>query len=213
MNSAVLRFLFGVSLAAVATVPVRADILPRGAMEARERFARHKQVFDRTDQYCHGKAIGTACEIPGTAFEGGGKGSCQRDLPDRASEIDLRCALKFPAEIDRQVPDGPFRKDLRRCDGSPENPGEDEGFTCADPAPVADRFCAGQKENDPCSARFLVAGKEQSESGRCGMRTEEHRYYQYGYRTATRRVLQCLPVHPAPEPVFTRVPLTRKLAQ
>lgn len=183
MKSAALNFLFGACITAMATVSVHADILPRGAMEARERFARHKNVFDRTDQFCRDKVIGAACEIPGTAFEGGGKGLCQRDLPDRASEIDLRCTLKAPIEIDRRVPDGPFRKDARRCDGSPEVPGEDEGFTCNDPPPVSDRFCAGRKENDPCSARFKVAGKEQSESGRCGMTVEEYRYYQYDHLT------------------------------
>lgn len=206
-----LIFLAGLCLMYATLVPAWADLVPPGAMEARERFAKHKDLFDRTDQFCRKKAIGAACEIPGTAFEGGGKGVCQRDLPDRASEIDLRCTLTNPPVIDRSVPNGPYRKDSQRCDGTPENPGEDEGFSCIDPPPVSDRFCAGHKPNDSCTAVFTVAAKEQREVGRCGMTIEEYKYYQYGYRRATRRVSKCLPKLPAPVSTFSRVPLTSKL--
>lgn len=187
-----------------------ADVIPFGVTDAQERFAKHKDVHDRVDQFCQGKAIGAACAIPGTAFEGGGKGVCQRDLPEKATQIDLRCTLATPVAIERRIPKGAFRSDPSDCKGTAKL-SPDQPLDCIDPPPVSDRFCAGHKENDSCTAALQVAAKEHSEAGRCAMTVEKTSYYHYGNRVGTRRVLQCMPQHPAPAAEFKSVSLKEKL--
>lgn len=186
----------------------RADLLPPGASEARQRYEKFQDVYDRSDQFCRNKEVGASCTIPGTAFEGGGAGVCSRDLADRATQIDLRCKLSAPARIERRVPDGPFFRGS--CTPDEEKAAKNAGLTCKDPEPVADRFCAGRKVGDTCNAEFTVDGKQQSEAGRCGVTTEEYSYYQYGRRTATRRVVLCQPLQAAPAAVFEKAPLVDK---
>lgn len=205
------RYLLVACVMMVITSSVYADVLPPSAREAAQRFMENKDIFDRTDQYCQDKKVSAACEIPGTAFEGGGKGKCERNFNRVAGEIDLYCSLDKKVAIDRRVPEGPFRRDPQSCKESPDNPSEHQPYSCVSPPLVADRFCTGHKINDTCAATFTVAGKEQTEEGFCELTTEEVRYYHRGYNRATRPVLMCMPKTPAPSLSFRRVPLSSKL--
>lgn len=186
-------------------------MLPPHAKEALQRFEQNPKLYDRVDQFCQNKTIDTACTIPGSAFEGGGDGVCKRNLPNFSQEIDLRCTLESTLEIDRRIPDGPFRKGQHQCNDRPENPSEYGEMSCIDPPPVADRFCAGHKINDQCTAVFNIAGNDKSEVGRCRITIEERKNYEYGHQLATRRVLQCLPIRPAPASIIKALPLSKKL--
>lgn len=185
-----------------------ADVIPF-IPGAQERFANDKTLYDRADQFCQGKEVAAACQIPGTAFEGGGQGVCERSLVANTGKIDLQCRLSAPVVIERQVPAGPFRSDPNACqDNAKRFP--DQPLDCVEPPPVSDRFCAGKQENDACSAAFQVAGKDQSEAGRCATVVEKMSYYHYGRRTGTRQVLQCEPLRPAPAAELTNATLRKK---
>lgn len=190
---------------------LQADVISQQAWNAEQRFNQFPNVFDRTDQYCLDAKVGAACVIPGTAFAGGGQGVCERDFEHGRRYIDLRCVPINQPRIERQIPDGRFRRDARDCDDNPQNKKEVRPFECVDPAPVSDHFCRDHRNGDACIAEFMLAGKPQQESGRCTMTIEQYKYYHYGYRIATRPVLQCIAIQPAPAAVFTPVPLSKKL--
>lgn len=196
-------------LLSLSVAGVWADVIPfiPGTWE---RFEKNKNLYDRADQFCQSKAVAAACEIPGTAFEGGGKGACERNLVPGTGKIDLRCVPATPAVIERRVPEGPFLSDPGECKDSAKL-FPDQPLDCIDPPPVSDRFCVGRKENDGCTAVFRVASKESSEAGRCAMTVDKMSYYHYGRRFGTRRVLQCMPLRPAPASEFKNVPLATKL--
>lgn len=192
---------------------VYADVLPPGYREAQARFEK-AGVWDREDQFCAGKKEDDACRIPGNAFEGGGDGSCTRTLPRGAKHIDLSCELDSEVVIRRDLPEGSYLAEPDTCahiaKGSIRPFKE---YVCTPPAMVADRFCAGLKEGDDCQAEISVDKASAKFPGKCQKGTEERNYYQYGYRVATRDVLLCRPVAPAPGKVFTAVGVLRKLAQ
>ena len=196
-------------LLALLAAGVWADVVPfiPGALE---RFEKNKDLYDRADQFCQGKAVAAACDIPGSAFEGGGKGICERNLVPSTGKIDLHCVLVIPTVIERRIPEGPFRSDPGECKDTvklfPDQP-----LDCIDPPPVNDRFCTGRKENESCTATLRVGSKESNEVGRCAMTVEKMSYYHYGRRFGTRRVLQCMPLRPTPATEFKNVSLTQKL--
>ena len=45
-----------------------ADVLPPQAIETEHRLRENPQAFDRADQFCTGRSVGDACQMPGTAL-------------------------------------------------------------------------------------------------------------------------------------------------
>lgn len=213
----IVRFALGLTIACsifAANLPVvRADVLPPGYREAQQRM-QMPGVWDREDQYCAGKKEDDDCRIPGNAFEGGGEGTCTRNLPRGARHIDLSCELDEPPAIRRDIPAGAYLAEPDTCEHIAKGRiNIFKEFVCTPPPMVADRFCAKFKEGDDCQAHVSVGANGSLYPGKCLKRTETRNYYQYGYREAKRDVLLCSPVAPAPAKAFTPVGVLRKLAQ
>ncbi|MDX9988135.1 hypothetical protein [Thiothrix unzii] len=165
---------------------VSADLVIPEVAEAQKRFQDNPDIFDQTDQYCTDKTLDAVCTLPGTVFEGGGKGQCKRELTD--TKISLQCQRTESVEIDRKIPDT---------------------FSIDPPFPnVTDRFCAKKKAQDTCSVTLSHNGKQETYDGVC----EELRDEQgYRFRPQVRLLLSCQPVKKAPERVYTPVSTVRKL--
>lgn len=180
-----------------------ADVLPPGYARAQERFAK-TQAYDRTDQYCAGKAADAACVIPGNAFEGGGAGICARRLPRGEVQIDLLCELRPEPVLERDLPRGKFKASAATCEhmnrpGTNRGPLEASDLVCEDLTPVHDRFCRDKKTGEPCQAELRVGSGVQSFAGVCRQTTQIRGYYMQGNHLAERRVVQCEPANPTPQ--------------
>ncbi len=163
-----------------------ADLVIPEVVEAQKRFQDNPGIFDQTDQYCTEKTLDAVCTLPGTVFEGGGKGQCKRELTD--TKISLQCQRTESVEIDRKIPDT---------------------FSIDPPFPsVTDRFCAKKKAQDTCSVTLNHNSKQETYDGVC----EESRDEQgYRFRPQVRLLLSCQPAKKAPERVYTQVSTVRKL--
>jgi hypothetical protein len=198
---------FLVNLLAVGAV--WADLVAPQVADAWRRHESNPKAFDQTDQYCHDLKSGSACVIPGTAFEGGGAGLCAPSVSDKSQYISLVCNLRDRIEIDHQIPDGPFRVNESVCLGDQQNP----KYTCSEPPLRRDRFCTKAQSGQSCIAEILINGKKSSQSGTCQVSEQLHSFYFRGQQTARRQVLMCAPVKPAPARVFTPVSQWKKLLQ
>ena len=68
-----------------------ADLLSPEVQSAWKRYEQNPKAFDQADQYCVAKKPGAACVIPGSAFEGGGAGICERAVSQGSQYISLNC--------------------------------------------------------------------------------------------------------------------------
>jgi hypothetical protein len=182
---------------ALSATAAMADVVPRTST-----LYFMSGAWDLEDQFCAGKQDKDRCEIPGTPFEGGGPGICKRDVPYRATKIELTCALDRRPLMFGGNPEGPYLADSATCElvarGEFSLPRE---LTCTPSAPPADRFCATLREGDACTAEGVMGGLV-SYPGRCARVKQEHRYHFRSQRVATREVLQCNPAKLAPARVL-----------
>ena len=186
-----------------------ADLVSPQVQSAWKRYEQNPKAFDQADQYCVAKKPGAACVIPGSAFEGGGAGICERAVSQGSQYISLNCNRGERIQIDRQIPDGPFRVDSSLCPDAERNP----AHTCSEPALLSDRFCAGGKAGQACMAELSIDGKTSSHAGVCRISVETTRFYFRGRHEGQRPVLACEPASRAPERVYTPVGAWEKFLQ
>lgn len=194
-----------------------ADLLPPGARELAERFNKNPGAYDRTDGWCEGHDIGESCAMPGSAFEGGGPGQCDRVAHMQDMQIDLRCVLKPQPYIEYAIPHGPWQVGGQLCDVATRSREaaevlEKNGWVCEEPPVVADRFCKGLAAGQACVAEVRIAGRSESAKGVCVQQTVSSGKG-YGGRTLQRPVLTCKPEQPAPAVILKPVGFWRKLFQ
>lgn len=202
-------------LLAAATGSALADVLPLEAMHAEQRFREHPRAYDRADQWCAGKRLGAACALPGSAFAGGGAGTCERRIAHPGYTIDLVCHRDEEPHVDHALPDGPWQGDAQLC-AHPDNSEyqqalRNENAICTPPAPVSDRFCRDKAVGDACTVELTLAGARRQEQGVCGATVATQRYYFQGHREVTRPIVLCTPATPLPAPQYTPVGFWRKL--
>lgn len=149
-----------------------------------------------TDQYCFGKRPDAACQIPGHAFDGGGKGVCRHRLSEHS--LDSWATLCEPDKsvfrIDRQFPVSPYEGTYHSCYADKPKPELIDRlpmalFRCSSVPRVADRFCRGKQEDDACEAIVVVNGHRETIRGICQENHDE--LVIEGRRVAARPVLQC----------------------
>ncbi len=197
---------------------VSADLLPPAAARLMERYSANPGSYDRTDAWCAGREIGSACAIPGSAFEGGGPGKCDRVMNRDENFIDFRCLPKNWPQIERFLPPGQFQAaqdlcvDLAREQSGPETLSK-MGLMCAAPAPVSDRYCQGAAPGKSCVAEVQVGEQVERATGVCKSETEKRSFYFRGRQVATRPVVMCRPVNPREDPPMKPVSSWRKLIQ
>lgn len=192
-----------------------ADVLPPAYGQALERL-RNTQVWDQEDQYCAGKRPQEHCTVAGTPFEGGGAGVCQRDVPRNGAEILLSCERRPAPQIERSLPNGPYAAEPSTCEAVAKGQLSPQALnaaniSCQSVARVHDRFCQGQAVGASCEAEASVDAKLSRQTGVCQEVTQESRYYQYGYRIATRQALLCQPIKPTPARQYKPVSGFRKM--
>jgi hypothetical protein len=135
-----------------------ADVLPPQAIETEHRLRENPQAFDRADQFCTGRSVGDACQMPGTALAGGGAGVCRNGIDSSRTRIDLRCERTAKVSLERGLPAEGFVLPAYFC----ENP---EGAAIArsrgsPPTIVSVRVAGSVPPAPPCS---------RSMARRCGM--------------------------------------------
>jgi hypothetical protein len=205
--------------AVLATGFAAADVLPPQAARLSERFQSNPSAFDRTDAPCEGQGVGNACTVPGTAFEGGGPGKCERGINRNEYRfIDLRCTPDNPPQIDRQMASQPYQADSYMCADILREPDGRRtlaamGLVCETPAPVSDRFCKGQAPGDSCVAQVRVGDAVVPSNGICKSETETSSIYRRGRQQLTRPVVLCRPETDPVPAVLTPVGAWRKLFQ
>lgn len=182
--------------------PALADVLPPAAFLLQQRASKNPDAYDRADAWCAGKAIGSACEVPGNAFEGGGKGRCEQVSNRENHTLDARCQIAATPVIERKLPEGGYVVDKRLCELARNDPAmanslKREQASCSPQPALADQFCAGKKAGDACQAEAQVEGVRTSFAGRCQAETEEGHFYHYGHNTKQRAVTLCQPATPA----------------
>lgn len=150
-----------------------ADLLPNNWKEL-ERRAKDGD-YEVSDQFCAGKAIGTRCEVPGTPLDGGGPGTCTLTRPNR-SLLAATCKLDDAAKIDRQIHGG-WRLTQSWCERSSPEETTKIGYPCGDVPPVADQFCRGKAEGDPCLAEVWQKSGWSSHPGRCAKKNQIGSHY------------------------------------
>ena len=130
----------------------RADVLPPDLAAIYLKARENPKAYDRADQFCDGRSIGSPCEIPGNPFEGGGSGHCTQDINSASRSLDALCKLDDPPLIDRQTPEGGFQVSKELCDMASKNPDLASNLRSMDvrcdlpPATLTpDRFCQGRK--------------------------------------------------------------------
>lgn len=173
--------------------PLYADVLPPEAVELRVRFMKTAE-FDEADQFCQGKSPEAACEMPGDAFEGGGRGSCQRHLYAERQKIALQCDLSTPLDLDRGVTP-PLDDRWMICILDKEN--QDPAFKADCAALLAakpvDRFCSGKSAGADCTVEATSGSGSARFSGTCEQIEETASGYRYGRREVSRTILSCEP--------------------
>lgn len=168
-----------------------ADVLLPEVGLLQQRARENPKAFDRGDQFCVSKSVGSPCEIPGNPLEGGGKGVCVQKINKVDQTLDAICEVPEP-QIDRGIPEGRYQVDARLCNNG--NMGaalQSEQAGCEPVPPVSDRFCNGKQQGDPCKVDLIQQGQRGSYPGRCTLATEEKRFYMYGKQTKRRPVLSC----------------------
>jgi len=160
-----------------------ADVLPLHAIETEQRLRENPQAFDRADQFCTGRSVGDACQMPGTALAGGGAGVCRNGIDVSRTRIDLRCERTAKVSLERGLPAEGFVLPAYFC----ENPD--------------DRFCQGRGIGAACTALLTVDGTPVRDAGVCTRITESApRFYFRGWHIAQREVVNCV----SPEPIERR---------
>lgn len=96
---------------------------------------------------CQAKKPGSACLVPGNAFEGGGPGICKRWVPDKWTIV-LSCDQSEFIKIDRKLP----AVDL---DVPPYG------------SLAVDQFCQGKKLGSACTVVLTNQGKAETHNGVC----------------------------------------------
>lgn len=206
LNSLLISVLLGASFAA------SADVMPPETIKAWMRLKEHPNVYDRVESLCQGKKPKDACTIPGSAFSGGGAGTCKNEVNNETLTIDLNCVLNDRIWVDRQLPDGEtgFVHDPQLC-AQGNNPDLPFKLSCTPLAtPPADRFCTGKAVGSPCTAILGNGGQYPPQEGTCERFTERKGFYYLGKRVMTREVIQCQPPALAPK-VFIPVGWWQKL--
>jgi hypothetical protein len=173
-----------------------ADLLPDNWKELEQRAK--DGDYEVADQFCAGKVIGARCEIPGTPLDGGGQGVCTLTRPNRSS-IAAMCKLDDPAKIDRQLQGG-WRLTQPWCERLSPEEIRSLGYPCRDEPPVADQFCRGKAEGDPCSAEVWQKSGWSTHPGRCARKKQISSHYplhpgEFG-SSITREITFCRGEHP-----------------
>jgi hypothetical protein len=145
----IMRFLLLFSL--LFCLPAFADLAPMRESSYSDNNAEDSKTGPilRADELCMDKKQGDSCLIPGSHWEGGGKGSCARN------GASLSC---FPSNIvwmDRQVPCNrkvSGNRDLR-CEPTAEIP--------------ADRFCTGKAVGNACTLEMGYGNTIEKIEGVC----------------------------------------------
>ena len=178
-----------------------ADTLPNSVIQARERMEQDPGHYDRADQFCAEKKVGSSCVIPGNPFEGGGNGTC-RTSPNRDSgAIESRCALNYRPEVLGSLPDGGYRAPETICEnGEIKEPFarafSSENLSCLATPVVSDKYCSGKAVGSPCSVDVRSESAESKYPGLCAESEDSRRLYYHGYMRVTRTVLTCRPEKP-----------------
>jgi hypothetical protein len=180
-----------------------ADVLPPQAIETEHRLRENPQAFDRADQFCTGRSVGDACQMPGTALAGGGAGVCRNGIDVSRTRIDLRCERAAKVSLERGLPAEGFVLPAYFCE-NPEGAAivRSRGFSCTPAAqPPHDRFCQGRGIGAACTALLTVDGTPVRDAGVCARITESApRFYFRGWQIARREVVNCV----SPEPIERR---------
>ena len=202
LRSVVLWLVLWVVLAAV--VPgASADVLPLQAIETEQRLRENPQAFDRADQFCSGRRVGDACQMPASALAGGGAGICRNGIDSSRTRIDLHCERTAKVSLARGLPSEGFVLPAYFCE-TPEGAAiaRSRGFSCTPAAhPPHDRFCQGRGIGAACTALLTVDGTPVRDVGVCARITESApRFYFRGWHIAQREVVNCV----SPEPIERR---------
>ena len=192
-----------VSSVAAMLTGASADVLPPQAIETEHRLRENPQAFDRADQFCTGRSVGDACQMPGTALAGGGAGVCRNGIDVSRTRIDLRCERTAKVSLERGLPAEGFVLPAYFCE-NPEGAAivRSRGFSCTPAAqPPHDRFCQGRGIGAACTALLTVDGTPVRDAGVCARITESApRFYFRGWQIARREVVNCV----SPEPIERR---------
>jgi hypothetical protein len=196
------------------SAPIQAQTLPddaqrRALVERMDRESnRSGKSFGRVDNFCIGKRPMAACVMPGSAFSGGGEGTCRIELDnprEMSPEATLTCVLNARVAIDRKLPYGGYVREAEHCERlqpdacqfAPQAKLRDCGseFTCRPFAQTpSDRFCVGKAIAESCTVELSNGGAAEKHSGLCKQVVEEKNYYFRGHRKATREVIRCEPL-------------------
>lgn len=195
-----------------------ADLLPPQAAGMAERYQSNPRTYDRSDQWCNGKAVADSCQIPGNTFEGGGSGTCDRLINRNEYLIDLLCVVVPRPRIDRQLSDSGWNADTQLCELATRSQStaqalSAQGWGCEKPVEVPDQFCKTLASGQACNAELSMDGQKQLYAGICKSEAQTKRGYYQGSRTLTRSILLCQPVTPVPPTTLTPVSAWRKLVQ
>lgn len=207
--------LFAASILSISCISTLADVLPPRAVEVGMRMQKHPNLVDRIERLCTGRKAGDSCTIPGTAFSGGGAGTCSRHLNNELLTIDLICEVNASVIIDRKLPGDEvgWVHDANLCNRADEFP---PGFLNCAPlsTPPVDAFCQGRAVGAACVAELRVTGQAGVHRfpGICSRYTERMGFYYQGHRTKTRDVIRCEAPALAP-PHFDHVSWYMKLFQ
>jgi hypothetical protein len=180
-----------------------ADTLPYWQIDLRQKMQNDPNTYDRADQFCAQKKVGSPCTIPGNPFEGGGTGTCQTRLNDRQPTIDSLCTFTGLREVMRKIPDRGYKGSEHTCDSARQNPSsraaddiKNQNLTCGPTPTVPDQFCDGKAAGDTCMAEMQVDSAKFTYPGRCAESEDRAKFYSLGYNVKVRTVLLCLPENP-----------------
>ncbi|KVD76188.1 hypothetical protein WI89_07065 [Burkholderia ubonensis] len=191
----------------LACATAHADLTPPYIADASARLRNNPKTYDRADQFCRGKRLDDACELPGNPLQGGGTGVCRSSVNDRG-EIERACVRTTRVEIDRGVPSGGFVASPARCKpyidwvqrNDPSEPEPVLPYGCKHPEqPLTDRFCKGKAVGDACAVELRVDGRPEQYPGACTNEWQSKRFYNMGWVALRRQVMTC-----ASAPAFER---------
>lgn len=182
-----------------------ADLLPAVHYELKDRMRNNPQTYDRADQFCAKRRVGSPCVIPGNPFEGGGEGECQTSPNNQTRTIDSLCVRKERVEISREIPREGYKGSDAYCERDRKEAAAHAAspyaqfprpvlYGCGPTSTVPDRFCNGKVPGDACTAEVKVDDTVSSFAGRCMERHEEA--IVISREVMTRTVLLCLPEKP-----------------
>lgn len=177
-----------------------ADTLPYSVFQARERMEQEPEYYERADQFCAEKRVGSPCVIPGNPFEGGGNGTC-RTSPSSSGAIESRCTLTYRPTVLDSLPDGSYRAPELMCENGKlkktyESTNSDGIISCNTVNITSDKYCNGKSANDSCVANVNYGTSTAAYQGICREKEDIRRIYSYGYITLKRTILTCSPENP-----------------